>query len=398
MRVSIRIKSRVFNEAYKPFLTNRTRYEIFYGGAGSGKSVFVAQRLLVRTMNERGHKFLVVRKVARTNRHSTFALLNEIIGQWGVEKLFRINKSDMEIFCMSGNQIIFTGLDDVEKLKSIAGITDIWIEEASEISQEDFIQLDLRLRGKTRWPRQISMTFNPVSALLWQKAYFFDRPREDCRMLRTTYRDNRFLDEQYKKVIDNLRNEDETYYKVYGLGEWGVLENLIYSNYTVESNMPLSFDEIIWGLDFGFNNPTALVKIGLKDGAAYVLEEFYRSGLTNNDLIGIMKERVARNESVYADSAEPNRIEEISRAGFRIYPSDKSVRDGIDYVKRQRLRICADCTYVIKEIQGYKWKRDKDGNVIDEPIKFADHAMDAIRYALYSSGQRVTISSGRIDL
>ena len=398
MEYNVTIPAQVFNDVYVPYLNNRSRYEIFYGGAGSGKSVFVAQRMLLRAMKEKGHKTLVVRKVAKTNRHSTFALITGIMHQWNIEQLFKVNKSDMEITCLNGNQVIFTGLDDVEKLKSIANITDIWVEEASEISHDDFKQLDLRLRGKTPYPLQITLTFNPISALLWHKAYFFDNPKDNTVILKTTYRDNRFLDDEYKQVINNLQHEDTTYYNIYGLGEWGVLGNLIYSNWEVVPDVPASFDEIIWGLDFGFNNPSALLKIGIKDGNLYLLEEMYKTGLTNQDLIKELKHRVLTNEAIYADSAEPARIEEIKRAGFRVYPAQKDVTDGLDFVKRQRLFIHKTCANVIKEIQGYKYKEDKDGNVIDEPVKFADHLMDAMRYAIYTHLWRPKSFSLKTDI
>ena len=396
--MAIKIHTRIFNDVYVPYLGNRSRYEIFYGGAGSGKSVFVAQRMLVRAMKEKGHKTLVVRKVAKTNRHSTFALITGIMQRWNIESLFKVNKSDMEITCLNGNQIIFTGLDDVEKLKSIANITDIWVEEASEISHDDFKQLDLRLRGKTPYPLQITLTFNPISALLWHKAYFFDNPKDNTVILKTTYLDNKFLDDEYKQVINNLQHEDTTYYNIYGLGEWGVLGNLIYSNWEVVSDVPASFDEIIWGLDFGFNNPSALLKIGIKDGNLYLLDEMYKTGLTNQDLIKELRHRVPTNEAVYADSAEPARIEEIKRAGFRVYPAQKDVTDGLDFVKRQRLFIHKTCANVIKEIQGYKYKEDKDGNVFDEPVKFADHLMDAMRYAIYTHLWRPKSFSLKTDI
>jgi len=396
--MAIKIHTRIFNDVYVPYLGNRSRYEIFYGGAGSGKSVFVAQRMLVRAMKEKGHKTLVVRKVAKTNRHSTFALITGIMQRWNIESLFKVNKSDMEITCLNGNQIIFTGLDDVEKLKSIANITDIWVEEASEISHDDFKQLDLRLRGKTPYPLQITLTFNPISALLWHKAYFFDNPKDNTVILKTTYLDNKFLDDEYKQVINNLQHEDTTYYNIYGLGEWGVLGNLIYSNWEVVSDVPASFDEVIWGLDFGFNNPSALLKIGIKDGNLYLLDEMYKTGLTNQDLIKELRHRVPTNEAVYADSAEPARIEEIKRAGFRVYPAQKDVTDGLDFVKRQRLFIHKTCANVIKEIQGYKYKEDKDGNVFDEPVKFADHLMDAMRYAIYTHLWRPKSFSLKTDI
>lgn len=398
MEYNVTVPAQVFNDVYIPYLNNHSRYEIFYGGAGSGKSVFVAQRMLVRAMKEKGHKTLVVRKVAKTNRHSTFALITGIMRQWNIEQLFKVNKSDMEITCLNGNQIIFTGLDDVEKLKSIANITDIWVEEASEISHDDFKQLDLRLRGKTPYPLQITLTFNPISALLWHKTYFFDNPKDNTVILKTTYQHNRFLDEEYKQVINNLQHEDKMYYNIYGLGEWGVLGNLIYSNWQVVSDVPASYDETIWGLDFGFNNPSALLKIGIKDGNLYLLEEMYKTGLTNQDLIKELRKRIATFESIYADSAEPARIEEIRRAGFRIYPAQKDVTDGLDFVKRQRLFIYKSCSNTIKEIQGYKYKEDKDGNVLDEPVKFADHLMDAMRYAIYTHLWRPKTFSLKVDI
>jgi phage terminase large subunit len=230
------------------------------------------------------------------------------------------------------------------------------------------------------------------------KAYFFDNPKNNTVILKTTYQHNRFLDEEYKQVINNLQHEDKMYYNIYGLGEWGVLGNLIYSNWEVISDVPISYDEIIWGLDFGFNNPSALLKIGIKDGNLYLLEEMYKTGLTNQDLIKELRKRIATFESIYADSAEPARIEEIRRAGFRIYPAQKDVTDGLDFVKRQRIFIHKACSNTIKEIQGYKYKEDKDGNVLDEPVKFADHLMDAMRYAIYTHLWRPKTFSLKADI
>ncbi len=273
----------------------------------------------------------------------------------------------------------------MEKLKSIANITNIWIEEASEITQEDFQQLDLRLRGKSKINKQITLSFNPVSSQSWLKRYFFDRETENTTIIKTTYKDNRFIDEEYKKVIEELKETDYTYYQIYGLGNWGTPGNLIYHNYKVTENMPEQFDEIIYGLDFGYNNPSALVKVGLKDKNVYILQELYESKLTNADLIEKLKPLIEnKNSNIYGDTAEPQRIEEISRAGYNIYPSDKSVKDGIDYVKRQKIYIHPDCDNVIAEMQTYKWKEDRNGNVLDEPVKFRDHLMDALRYCLYT--------------
>ncbi|MCK9327302.1 MAG: PBSX family phage terminase large subunit [Bacteroidales bacterium] len=373
------------NPAFKKIYRNESRYRVLYGGAGSGKSYFIAQELLLNMLSSRNYNYLIVRKVGRTIRHSVFRLLQTIISDWGANKEFRINKSDMNIVASTGSVLISSGLDDVEKLKSIANITNIWIEEASEITQEDFQQLDLRLRGKSKINKQITLSFNPVSSQSWLKRYFFDREPENTTIIKTTYKDNRFIDEEYKKVIEELKETDYTYYQIYGLGNWGTPGNLIYHNYKVTENMPEQFDEIIYGLDFGYNNPSALVEIGIRDENAYILSELYESKLTNADLIEKLKSLIAnKNAPVYADAAEPQRIEEITRAGFNIHPADKSVKDGIDYVKRQKIYIHPDCDNVIAEMQTYKWKEDRNGNVLDEPVKFRDHLMDALRYCLYT--------------
>lgn len=219
---------KVTNPVYYNLYNDQHRYLILYGGAGSGKSVFAAQKLVYRILTERPHKFLVVRKVARTIRGSCFAEIRNIISSWGMSELFNINKSDMEITCINGNQIVFAGLDDAEKLKSIHGITGIWIEEASEITQEDFQQLDLRLRGKTEYYKQIIFTFNPVSITHWLKQVFFDEKKENTRILKTTYKDNKFIDEEYSRVLEELKDSDPYYYTVYALGEWGVVGQTVF--------------------------------------------------------------------------------------------------------------------------------------------------------------------------
>jgi len=398
--MGIKIHTRIFNKAFRPYLENHSRYEIFYGGAGSGKSMFVAQRLILRAMKEKGHKFLIVRKVAKTNRHSTFALIMAILRSWKVTGVFKVNKSDMEIGCLNGNQIIFTGLDDVEKLKSIAGITDIWVEEASEITQEDFQQLDLRLRGKTPWPLQITMTFNPISALSWLKSFFFDAPKENCVIHKSTYKDNRFLDDEYKKVIEDLKNQDHTYYQIYGLGEWGVLGNLVFHNYVFE-DIPYKeedFDAVYQGLDFGFNHPSALVRVGFKDEELYVFDELYEKGLTNAELIQEVGKIIDKRKQITADSAEPARIKEFRQAGYNVVPSVKgtgSVKDGIDWLKRHKIHISKKCPNLLAEMQQYSYKKDKDGNVLDEPIEFKDDAIAALRYAIEPLRNQKSIFIGK---
>lgn len=377
------------NRVYLPYLENDSRYEVIYGGAGSGKSYFVAQKKVLQHIQAPGRRTLVTRKVGKTIRHSCFAQIREAAHDMGLQNFFYIprSKTHFDIRCHNGNEIIFAALDDVEKLKSIVGITDIWAEEANEMTEDDFKQLDLRLRGPTRHSKQITLTFNPVSALSWIKPYFFDRAMPDASILKTTYQDNLFIDNEYKQMLERLRDQDHTYYQIYALGEWGVLGNLIYSNYTVEE-IPLDPDyygSIYQGMDFGFNNPSAYLKIGLKDDEIYVLWELYVRGLTNNEWIREVDEVADRNIMVTADSAEPDRIKEFRQAGYLIRGARKgpgSVKAGIDWCKRRKIRIHPQCENFIKEIQGYKYREDADGNVYDEPVDWQNHLMDAFRYAL----------------
>jgi phage terminase large subunit len=188
--------------AFTPYFKDKSRYQVLYGGAGSGKSHQVARVLLQRALKEK-HNYLVIRKVDRTIKRSVFALINNIIGLWGLSHEFNVNKTDKTIiYKKTGSQIIFSGLDDVEKLKSIEGVTSIWVEEATELLQDDFDQLDLRLRGNLGVLKQITLTFNPVSEEHWIKKVFFDDPISDVFTLKTTYLDNKFIDDSYKMVME----------------------------------------------------------------------------------------------------------------------------------------------------------------------------------------------------
>jgi phage terminase large subunit len=399
--MEVRISKKVFNDIYLPYLNTDNRYEIIYGGAGSGKSVFMAQKKIYLNMRDKGRNTLVVRKVGKTNRYSTFALFNQIISDWNLYPIFDINKTDMTITNKyNKNQIRFAGLDDVEKLKSItfeSGIlTDIWIEEASEANVNDFRVLDTRLRGSNKYnvPFQINLTFNPVSQLSWLKSQFFDNTNQDFRkkvsILKSTYLDNKFIDNDYKEMLEALKDEDFNFYRIYCLGEWGTFQNIILSNWEVKelslTNIWKDYDYITYGLDFGYNHPSVMVLVGIKDGDVYVLDELYKRRLTNAELICEAEKFVVdRNISIVADSAEPDRIREFRNNGFlSIRPAEKgknSVKMGIDYLRGRKIYINTRCVNTLKEIQNWQYKVDKEGNVTEEPVAFNDDAIAAIRYA-----------------
>ena len=226
------------NESFFYLYENEKRYLVLMGGAGSGKSIFAGRKILERVFSEPGHRILVVRKVARTLRESCFSQLCAQISDFYGSKAFRINRTELGIRCeKTGSSIIFAGLDDVEKLKSIYSITGIWIEEASEITESDFNQLDIRLRGESRYYKQIIISFNPVDVNHWLKKRFFDNRPGNAEVHRSTYRDNRFLDEAARRVLEDYKGTDPYYYSVYCLGEWGVYGKTVFDSLKVNERL-----------------------------------------------------------------------------------------------------------------------------------------------------------------
>lgn len=226
------------NKAFMPLFFDSHRYLVLKGGGGSGKSVFAARKVIERCVSERKHRFLVCRKVGRTIRESCFRLIVGHLSEYYPDVEYKANLSDMKItFPATESEIIFSGLDDVEKLKSIYNITGIWIEEASELLEGDFNQLNIRLRGETLYYKQIIISFNPISLTHWLKARFFDRDLEDCTISETTYKDNRFLDEENIRVLEDYKYTDPYYYQVYCLGQWGVTGQTVFDGQSVTERL-----------------------------------------------------------------------------------------------------------------------------------------------------------------
>lgn len=361
------------------------------GGAGSGKSVFAAQKILVRLAREVGarHKFVVLRKVLNTQRHSTFALFDELLTDWGWRDLCTINRGNLEItYHPTGGRVIFLGLDDREKLKSIAGVTGIWIEEATELVEADLDQVNLRLRGQTPAYKQIILSFNPISSQHWLKRRFFDKQNDRALCVFTTYRDNRYLDAEYRAELEGLRDVDLQLWRIYARGLWGVLKGLIYKPWPTPEKWPSAFDATYYGLDWGYNDPMALVRVDRRDGAHYVTELFYERGKTTADLIAELPGLgVSPAEPVYCDSAEPDRIEELCRAGYNAIPAHKapgSLKAGISMLQAARIYTRPQNVNLAAEAATYKWAETKDGKLLEEPVDFKNHALDALRYAVYT--------------
>lgn len=218
--INVKISKKVFNDKYLPYLDNEDRYLLFYGGGSSGKSYFIVQRWVYKILS-RKMNLLVVRQTGNTNRNSTFALFKQVINQWNLSQQFKINESDLRIKCVNGNEVIFSGLDDTEKLKSVTfesgELTDIWVEEATETLEEDINQLKVRLRGG-KSKKQIVLSFNPVNINHWIKRHFIDSGL--ATVCHSTYKDNKFLTEADKETLESFKDTDIYYYNVYCLGQW----------------------------------------------------------------------------------------------------------------------------------------------------------------------------------
>jgi|GEM_PF-229754 len=241
------------NETFLPLFADQHRYLVLVGGGGSGKSIFAGRKVLERVTSEAGHRWLVCRKVAKTMRESCFRQLCDQAGEYYPGTLASINHTDMAISFANGSQILFAGLDDAEKLKSIYNISGIWVEEASELLESDFNQLDIRLRGETTYYKQIIVSFNPVSIMHWLKKRFFDSADPRARTHHSTYHDNRFLDEEAKRTLEAFKDSDEYYYTVYCLGQWGVTGKSVFDAASINRRLAVGVEPLATGY-FAYDN------------------------------------------------------------------------------------------------------------------------------------------------
>jgi len=401
--INIEISDKVFNSIYlKHAMNNNKRYQLYYGGSSSGKSYAIAQRTIIDIL-QGDRNYLVVRQYQNTVKKSIFNELVKAISRFKVSEFFSINKSELTITCnVNKKQILFSGLDDPEKIKSVTPIdgviTDILIEEATEIEYAGYKQLSKRLRGKSKAEKRITLLFNPILKDHWIYKEFFgiweDNKQyaedETTSILKTTYKDNKFLTE------DDIRGlEDETdkyYYEVYTLGNWGVLGAVIFKNWKTEdlTDMIPTFDNIYNGLDWGFaDDPLAFVKLHYDKmrKKIYIYDELYVTGMLNSEIAPTIRIKTM-NEMVTADSAEPKSIEEFRRTyKINIKGAKKgkgSIESGIKFIQDNEVIIHSKCTNTRMEFSKYKYKEDKNGNVIPKPVDKDNHIIDALRYALES--------------
>lgn len=386
-----RLNPAKFNEwIFKDIADYSKRIEVYYGGAGSGKSFGATQKILLKALKYK-RKVLVIRKIQRTIKDSIWALLVSHLHASGYYDACRVNRSDYEIELPNGSIFIFKGLDDPEKIKSIDGITDIVIEEATELTEDDFTQLNLRLRALVDY-LQIYLMFNPISKKNWVYDYFFVRQLPlNVKIVKTTYQDNKFLSDEYRAELERLKDRNPAYYRIYCLGEFATLDKLVFPVYTTKIVSETDIQGLKrWiGLDFGYiNDPSAIVWgfIDTVNKRIYVTGEYVKRGMKNNEIAETMADLGLCKDKSYGDSAERKSIDEIRDKGVNIEPTEKgkdSIIHGIQWIQQYELIVDERCFKVREELDNYTWKKDKKtGEYINEPVDTFNHTIDAIRYGL----------------
>ena len=397
MAVNINIDASIFNDVYMPAINSNKKFQIFYGGAGSGKSYFIAQRVILKCLQDK-RRVLVIRKTLASQRDSCWKLMVDVLNEWGILRTCNVNRSYFEITFVNGSQIFFKGLDDAEKIKSVADVTDMWIEEATEINEDDFDQLVLRVRSP-KPNNQFFLSFNPVSKANWVFKRWFAPgaivDENNTLIIHSTYKDNKFLSEDYVKSLEDMINTNPTYYKIYALGEFCTLDKLVFNNWEAKELLPADYcswpdTEVICGIDFGFSNDiTAITEsyANVKTKLLYVRRVWGSTGKTNDDIAKQIFNMGLQKNRIIADSAEPKSIVEIKEHGiYNIRPSIKGRDSIIHGIQRlQQFHIIVNpkmCKGLIMELENYSWKKDKkSGEYLNEPIDEYNHYIDALRYS-----------------
>ena len=400
MGINLEIDPAVFNPIYlKHQFNNNNRYQIYFGGSSSGKSFSLAQRTVLDVLKGK-RNYLIVRNVQSTIKRSCLNEITKAINNFNLSKYFNVNKTDMIITCnLNDRQILFCGLDDVEKVKSITPkkgvITDIWVEEATECDYKDIKQLDKRLRGRSSVIKRLILSFNPILKDHWLYTEYFDIwednkqyvEKDNVSILKTTYKDNGFLT---KDDIVALENEtDIYYYNVYTLGNWGTLGAVIFKNWVVEdfSDIEKTFDNYRHGVDWGFaDDPFAYIKphYDKMRKKLYICDEIEAVGLLNSESAPIVRSK-AGSERVICDSSEPKSVAEYKSLGVNAKGAKKgpgSIEYGIKFLQGLEIIIHPRCKSFKAEISKYKYKEDKNGNVLPIPVDKDNHLIDALRYSM----------------
>ena len=403
--MKINLKDKI-GRGYATFWNFKGRYRVCKGGRGSKKSTTTAMWIIYNMMKMPLANTLVVRQTFNTHLDSTWVQLKWATQQLGVAHLWTFSKSPLKAtYNPTGQVILFRGLDDPMSITSITVpigyLCWCWFEEAYQVKSEDaFNKVDMSIRGELPdgYFKQITLTFNPWSDKHWLKKRFFDEPNDEDKLAITTnYRCNEWLGEDDIKLFNHIQTKFPKRYKVEGLGDWGIIDGLVFDNWKIEE-----FDhtkikgELLVGLDFGYvNDPTALICSILdeQNKKLYIFDEHCQKGMLNDAIAQMIVDKGYGKSTIIADSAEQKSIEEIKRKGiYRIKPAVKgggSIVQGIQQLLQYDIIVHPSCEETIKELENYAWDVDKEGTGVNKPIDAYNHCIDALRYSLQCVGQKL---------
>ena len=391
----------IIGKGYATYWNYKGRYRVVKGGRGSKKSTTTALWIIYKMMQYPLANTLVIRRIFNTHKDSTYTQLKWASNVLGVSHLWKFSKSPLEAtYIPTGQKILFRGLDDPMSITSITvehgHLCWCWFEEAFQVmNEDDFNKVDMSIRGELPkgYFKQITLSFNPWSEKHWLKKRFFDIEDEDVLAITTNYVCNEFLGEDDKKLFEKMKINNPRRYNIEGLGNWGIAEGLIYSNF---EELDFDIEEIkkrkniksAFGLDFGYtNDPTAFIcsLVDLDNMEIFIFDEHYQKAMSNKMIVDMIKYKGYAKERIIGDSSEPKSIDDIKKQGiYRIKGARKgkdSILNGIQYIQDFKIYVHPKCENTLIELSNYVWDT-KDGNAINKPIDDYNHLMDALRYSL----------------
>lgn len=411
-QINLKLNKGLFVPKFYPLLFDySSRWEVYKGSAGSAKSYFITQKLIVRACNER-IKIMVCRRYGSTIRHTCFSLFKDILTKWRLYPQFvKIRETDFNIKFPNGSEIIFTGLDEETKLLSLNGVGAIFIEEAFEVPKPIVEQLNLRLRGTTPH-QQIIMAFNPISRNHWLYDFCEISPPQSFTYTQSTYKDNPFLNAAYVAELEEMITRNPQKARVFVFGEWGVdAEGLVITNWRKEAfdamELAAAGLEHRAGLDLGWIDKTAIIDslYDRENKTIYVFNEYYKSGSQLSEIAAAIKEMDLTKTKVYVDAAEPRSIQYFRNDGINAVACSKgkdSIKAGLMFLQDNLIIVSPNCENFVNELENFSYIKSKQtGEYTEDTTHEFSHAIDALRYAysdIYTNKQLKTLNKASFSL
>lgn len=360
----------VFKKNYD-VINSDLRFIINEGGSRSSKTWSLCQLFIIYLLNNPGKQASIVRKSFPSLRSSVMKDFFEVLKEYGLYSKENHNKTEHTYTFSNGSSVDFFSVDDEQKIRGRKRDL-LWANESNELNYEDFTQLNLRTTDK------IFLDYNPSETNSW----IYELDPDSSIIIKSTYKDNPFISKEIINQIENYKLTDPELYEIFGMGNRITPRQNVYSNWNFIDSRPAKFKDFVYGMDFGWSHPAALIKIWFCENELYLEELIYETNHTPADIIKLMdKLQVNKSTIILADYSRPEAIAEIQMAGYYIQGADKSVKDGIMDVKNYIVNVSNDSKNIKKEYQNYKWKKAGD-RILDEPIKLWDDAMDSIRYGV----------------